>query len=109
MALIAHQKPTREGAATTYAAVSASDTTKCGDHVVAHVKNASAAAVTVTPTVRGRLGGHLAAIAATSVPAGGERFIGPLRGDLFSDVNGEATLAFSATASVTIAVLNIAE
>jgi hypothetical protein len=92
-------------AATYHPADAAGDTVPVGDHVHLHVKNGSTAAATATITTPGTVSGLAISDLAVSVPAGGDRFIGPLRRDLFAGAGGVASVAWSATASVTFAVL----
>jgi hypothetical protein len=94
------------GLAPTYNAASAGgDTVPVGDHLHLHVKNGSAAAVTVTITTPGKVSGLDISDLAVSVPAGGDRFIGGLSPSLFAGSGGLASIAWSASASVTFAVL----
>lgn len=107
MATVNAQNVVREGLAPTYAAASAGgDSFVPGDRVFLHIKNASAAAITATIPTPGTTGGFAIADLAVSVPAAGERFIGPVSPDLFRDrADGLADVIWSAAASVTFAVL----
>ena len=89
------------------AATAGGDTVDPGDRTWLHVKNGSAAAVTVTITTPGDVSGLAIADLAVSVPAGGERLIGPLTASLFATTGGLASVAYSAAASVTVAACRI--
>jgi hypothetical protein len=94
------------GLAATYNAASAGgDTVPVGEHVHLHVKNGSAGSITVTITTPGKVSGLDIADLAVSVPAGADRFIGGLSPSLFAGSGGLASLSWSASASVTFAVL----
>lgn len=79
--------------------------------VFLHVKNGDAAAHTVTVTAQDAsenvpgFGGMTKADAVVSVPAGGERFIGPFPRQAFNDANGKVQIAYDNVTSVTIAAL----
>ncbi len=72
-----------------------------------HVKNASAAAVTVTVVTPGSVAGLAIADLTVSVPAGGDRMVGPFPPEHFAGQAGLADVTWSATASVTFAVLTL--
>jgi hypothetical protein len=79
-----------------------------------HVKNASGAAVTVTVTPAagsGPLGTTIAPIALTPPVAAttGDMIYGPFPASPFGDQNGLVNLSYSATASVTVKALSIAQ
>jgi hypothetical protein len=73
-------------------------------HQALHVKNASAAAVTVTLPTPGQVSGLDIADRTVSVPAGGERLISTSSGVLRHG-DGTVQVNYSAVASVTVAVL----
>jgi len=94
------------GTAPTFAAAAAGDTAEVDPANTLIVKNGSASAVTVTVVTPGTLTtGDPYPDKAYSVAAGGERWI-PLI-DAFRDPanNGQAAITYSATASVTRAVV----
>jgi hypothetical protein len=95
------------GAAPTFAAAAAADTAECDPSNTLIVKNASGSPINVTVSTPGNLGtGDAYPDKVYSVPAtNGERWI-PLI-DAFRDpaLNGQAAIAYSATASVTRAVV----
>ena len=74
----------------------------CGANNFVAVKNGSASAVTVTIPTPAKFQGLDLADVAVSVPAGGERWIGPLLPSLFSQSDGYAYVDFSAVTSVTV-------
>lgn len=93
------------GTTPTYNAASAGgDTFPTSDRTWIHVKNGSGGSITATLTTPGTVGGLAIADAAIAVPAGAERLIGPITPSLFGDT---AAIAWSASASVTFAVLSI--
>lgn len=109
MALLASQQVTRAGLAPNYAAAAAGgDKVDPGPSTMLHVKNGSAAAVTVTLQVPVTFQGQTVSNVAVNVPAGGERIIGPVGAELFRNpADGKADISYSAAASVTVAALLI--
>ena len=113
MALLSTQKPSAAGVALTYGAVTASDTFANTGREFLHVKNGSASPVPVTvksgPTSNNKCSfgiGNAAHDLAVTVGAGLDALIGPLDRDRFNDAStGIATVAFSATATITAAVI----
>ena len=107
MALLSAQVPGPAGAAPTYTAVSASDQVpNSGGRTVVIVRNASGASINVTIVGTGKIEDLTVANRVIAVPAGQDRLIS-LPAALYNDADGRVTLNFSATASVTIAVLNL--
>lgn len=91
-----------------YVAATNGDTAPVGSGVFLHVKNGSGAGITATVTTPGTEDGRLAIADDTtpSIPAGEAALI-PLL-DLYADPNtGRATINYSATASVTVAVWSV--
>lgn len=78
-----------------------------GATVILHVKNGSAAAITCTVVTPGTVAGQPIGDVAVSVPAAGERFIGPLVYDHFANADNQVDLTWSATASVTFAAVRV--
>lgn len=112
MALLAPQDVTRAGLAPAYTAVAAGgDTFTPSKDTILHVKNASAAAVTVTiVTPKQAFDGAEIADTQVSVPAAGERIIGPFPSQHYAKpADGLADITYSAAANVTAAVLRIGE
>lgn len=110
MALLATQTPTAAaGLVPTFGAANASDTFVPTDRTFIYVKNTNAATRTITITTPGTLRGLAVAdpnptIAATT----GELIMGPFPADLYADPNtGFATVTPSATAGVTLAVVQL--
>jgi hypothetical protein len=96
------------GTAPTYNAASAGgDKVRPGKNVVLHVKNSSAGAVTCTVVTPGTVAGQPIGDVAVSVPAGADRFIGPLTNEHFAAADGLVDLTWSATASVTFAAIRV--
>lgn len=107
MALIATQEMSLTGTQATYSAASASDTFTPDDRTFLHVKNGGGSPTTVTVTTPGTAAGGLAITdPASSVTNGQEEFIGPFPAQHFADPStGLATVTFSPTTSVTVAVV----
>jgi hypothetical protein len=101
------QKISRAGVVPTYFAAAASDTFTPGDLVFLHVKNASASPVTLTVVTTPSEGGFAVADE-VNVIAVGESVIGPFPPELFANVaDGFAHFSWSATTTVTLAVLSL--
>jgi hypothetical protein len=108
MAVISPQQVSIAGTNATYTAVTASDTFGPDTGQVLHVKNASGGSVTVTFVDAGRTpGGSAATNPTVSVPAAGDRFIGPVPQSYASQSTGLITVNYSATTSVTAALLKV--
>lgn len=94
------------GLAATYRAASASDKVAPGDGTFLHVKNGSATvALTVTLVTPGTVDGLPVGDRAVSVPVSADRFIAVPENPYMNYTDGLAEIQFSATASVTFAVL----
>lgn len=95
------------GTAPTYNAASAGGdkVTRPGPNVAIHVKNASAASINCTVVTPGTVAGQAIGDVVVAVPASGEQFIGPLSEDHFRNADGQVDLTWSASASVTFAVI----
>ena len=104
MVLRATQRATPAGLATAYTAAAAGDTFTPGAHTAVLVKNASAGAVAVTIPTPAKVHGVDVTEIVVSVPAGGERLIAAPAG-LVAGANGQAAINYSATAGVSIAVV----
>lgn len=106
MAALTAQRIAQSGTAPTYSAASSGgDTAPVGGGLKLHVVNGSGASVTVTVVTPGTLDGLAIADAALSVPAGGSGFI-PLTNVYRDPVTGRAAISYSATATVSVAVLS---
>lgn len=85
------------------------DTAACGSGTFLYVKNANAAACTVTLATPGQVDGRLA-IADSTFTVAASTGIGliPLIASLYADpTTGLATITYSVTASVTVAVVRV--
>lgn len=90
------------------AAAGGGDKMECGDRNWLHVKNGGGASVTVTLDATAAVRGQTVADLAVTVPAAGERMIGPVSADLFqSPSDGLCAIAYSGVTSVTVASLRI--
>jgi hypothetical protein len=106
MALIATQATSVAGTAPTFAAAAAGDTCTVGAHKTLIVKNASGASITVTltPPLTLPTGAAYPAKVYTVPATTGEQWI-PLLDQYADPTTGQATVVYSATASVTRAVV----
>lgn len=111
MALLTPQVVSRAGLAPTYSAVNSTDTISpvVGSLLFLHVKNANAAACSVTPVDAGKTpAGSSASSSAVTVPAStGDRMIGPLPATMADPVTGLISVTYSVTASVTAALVQV--
>ncbi|MEU3255861.1 hypothetical protein [Streptomyces sp. NPDC006997] len=109
MATLATQTIALAGLSPTYAnAASGGDKCEVGDRNFLHVKNGSASSVTVTLTATAAVRGQSVVDLTVSVPASGERMIGPLAADLLqSPTDGLCAIGYSAVTTVTVASLRI--
>ncbi|MEW2161445.1 hypothetical protein AB0912_00310 [Streptomyces sp. NPDC007084] len=109
MANLTPQTISLAGLGPSYANASAGgDKVGAGERIFLHVKNGSASPVTVTLTATGSVRGQSVANLTVTVPASGDRMIGPLPADLLaSPVDGLVAVGYSATSTVTVAALRI--
>ncbi|MBM9621029.1 hypothetical protein [Streptomyces zhihengii] len=109
MAILTAQAVSLAGINPTYAnAASGGDKVSPGDRTFLHVKNGAGAPVTLTLTTTADVRGQAVANVTVSVPASGERMIGPLSRDLFaSPSDGLVAIGYSSNTSVTLAALRI--
>lgn len=108
MANRAAQQISRAGLTPTLNAAASGDTCDVGTTTFLDVRNGSGSAITLTVTAVGGKGGLALANLVVSVPATSEKFIGPIDPELFENVSdGKAHLAWSATTTVTFAVLEM--
>lgn len=109
MAILATQAVALAGLNPTYStAAGGGDKVECGDRNFIHVKNGAGAPVTVTLTSTATVRGQVAANVTVSVPAAGERLIGPLQPDLLlNQSDGLCAVGYSSATSVTVASLRI--
>lgn len=111
MAAIAIQQPVLAGLNPSYAACTGGGDTVPGNDgkVMLHVKNGSGGALTVTvASQRPTVAGYTPANNAVSVPAAGERMIGPFDPAAFNDSTGSLVVTYSAVTSLTIAAVRVA-
>ncbi len=107
MALISTHSVVVAGTAPTFAAAASGDTARVGAGLVLVVKNGDASSKTVTITVPGNLPtGDAYPDKAYTVNAGAEAWI-PLLEQYADPTAGTAAIAYSATTSVTRAVIKL--
>src|ERR687895_349029 len=94
----------------TYAAAGGPDTFTPGDRSFLHFKNTNGSARTVTITTHNTVNGlAVADVAVTLDATTGDEMVGPLFPRVFADpTDGLGDIAYSATAGVTVACLNLA-
>lgn len=105
MATLATQPIVPGGVGPTYAAATGGGDNFTPDNdTFLHVKNGSGGALTVTVAVVGKLHGLTVTNISVSVPAAGERMIGPFPSDAFSDPanSGLGAITYSGVTSLTI-------
>lgn len=109
MATLTVQKVDLAGLAPTYAAaaVGGDEFVNSGKEFI-HVKNGGAGAITVTVNSQALCNQGFDHDAAVSVPASGERMIGPFLKARFDDANAKVQITYSGVTSVTIAVIQVA-
>ncbi len=112
MAALTIQSPVRAGLAPAYVAAAADQTVPNNGRTILHVKNTNAATRTLTITsyaVAPAEGGLVQTNLAVVIPAlTGDLMIGPFPKDQWNNpANGSLTLAWSATADVTIAAVSV--
>lgn len=109
MATLATQTIALAGLAPTYsAAAGGGDKCEVGDRNFLHVKNGSGSPVTVTLTATAAVRGQAVGNVVVSVPASGERMIGPLPADLLQNsVDGLCAIGYSSATTVTVASVRI--
>jgi hypothetical protein len=93
--------------ATYNVAAAGGDKVLAGANTFLHVKNGSGGAITVTITTPVTVKGLAVTDPVTSIPAGEDRFIGPLDPDLYADVSDSSlvSFAYSSETSVTVAAI----
>lgn len=108
MAVLTVQKITTAGLAPSFvAADSAGDEWANGGRTYLHVKNGSAAAVTVTVDSVTKCDQGFDHDVQVTVTASGERLIGPFEPRRFNNSSGRVKATYSAVASVTVAALEL--
>lgn len=107
MATLSIQKPTLAGLAPTYAAAAGGGDQFPNDGAtILHVKNGSGGALTVTVDSKTPSNYGTDVDVTVSVPAAGERMIGPFPKARFDDVNGNVQVTYSGVTSLTVAALS---
>lgn len=105
MAIVATQQISPAGTAPAFTAAASGQTFLNTGREFLHIKNTSAAAVTVTVPAVGDCSDGYLHDAAVSVPATtGERYLGPFKSGRFGS---EPAINYSATAGVTVAVVEV--
>ena len=108
MADLATQQIAQAGLGPAYAAADGDgDTVEAGDRIFLHVKNGGGGAITVTlenvtPSNYGQ-----DVDLAVSVPAAGERMIGPVSPQRFGATNGRANITYSGVGTVTVGAFRV--
>lgn len=106
MAVVATQQIVLPGVAATYSAASGGgDRFTPGDHVFLHIKNGGGSGITATVVTPNTVSGLAIADQTNSIAAGGDEFMGPFPAAVFASADGKADITWSATTSVTFAVL----
>jgi hypothetical protein len=108
MATLAVQDVNTSGIGPTYAAASGGGDQFPNDgRTLLHVKNGSGAPITVTVASQRSCDQGSTHNTTVSVPASGERMIGPFPTDRYSDSNGFVQLTYSGVTSLTVAALSL--
>lgn len=110
MAVLSLQTITAAGLAANYATASAGgDKVPLGaGNIFLHVKNGSASSITVTITTQSNTYKGLTVPDRTvTIGASADKMIGPIDATLHADINQQASVGYSAAASVTVAALRI--
>jgi hypothetical protein len=82
--------------------------TMSGDRTFLHVKNGGGSPITVTLAATAAIRGQTATAPTVSVPAAGERMIGPLTADLLAGTSdGLCAVSYSGVTTVTVAAIRI--
>lgn len=108
MAVLTVQTISRAGLNASFAAAAAGGDSFVNDgKTYLHAKNGSGGALTVTiaSQVANPPAGLAPANVAVSVPAAGERIIGPAPQAAFNDVNGRCVVTYSGVTSLTVAAV----
>lgn len=116
MATLTVQSVSESGLNASYAAASGGGDEFADDgeqRTFLHVKNGGGGSVTVTVTAQTTtrsvpgMGTMTKANASVSVPAGGERFIGPFPAGAFKNSAGRVAVGYSGVTSVTVAAIRV--
>ena len=101
------QKVTRVGVVPTENAVAASDTFQNDGKTILIVTNGSASTLVVTIVTPGTVDGLAIGDRTVSIAAGVKEAIGPFQRRIYNYSDGDVTVEYDGTASVTAAVLRI--
>lgn len=107
MATYTVQQVARTGVEPTYNAVASSDEFANNGRTVLLVNNGSGASINVTVVTPITVDGLALSDRIVAVPAGEERVIGPFPRNTYNDSDGNVTVEFSSTTTVTCACLSI--
>lgn len=107
MAVIAPQQVDVDGLNPTMTAAAASQEFAPGDRIMLYISNASGGSITATITTPGTVQGQAIGDVPIVVPAGERRIAGPFAFADFAAADGLADIGWSATTSVTFAVLKL--
>jgi hypothetical protein len=108
MALLNVQRTGLTGLATTFTAASAGgDSFVNSGRAYLHVKNGDTTDKTITVNSQTPCNYGFDHDAVVTVPAAGERIIGPFPKNRFDDANGQVQITYSAVTSVTVAVVEV--
>lgn len=101
------QSVTRDGVTPTENAVAASDQFANDGHTILWVDNGSGGELTVTIVTPNTVDGEAIADKTVTVADGFKSAIGPFPRSIYNDSDGNVTVQFSSTTSVTAAALSI--
>lgn len=109
MATLSTQVVALSGLNPSYAsAAGGGDKMECGERNFLHVKNGGGSPITVTLDATAAVRGQSVTDPTVSVPASGERMIGPITADLFQNPSdGLCAISYSGVTTVTVAALRI--
>ena len=109
MATLSTQVVALAGITPTYAsAASGGDKVAPSERTFLHVKNGGGSPITVTLAATASVRGQTVTSPTVSVPASGEKMIGPLTADLFAGASdGLVAVTYSSNTTVTVAALRI--
>lgn len=108
MATRATQQVTRTGIAATYNAAASGDKFRPDERTMLHVVNGDSSSHTITIVTPGTVNGLAIADLVVTVPNGASRMIGPFPAGTFAaSADGLASITWSATTSMTWAVLRL--
>lgn len=109
MALLSYQQIGISGSAVTYSAATATvgDAVTPDDRGFVHIKNGSGSSITATLVIPGTLYGQPRPDVAVTIPAGADRFIGPMNTDYADPADGQVDVMCSSVTTVTIAAVRV--